>query len=353
MAGLPKIVRQHLEKARSSALSAVENYNKPGIVFRTRTYAILMVIAWTALFHAIFYRRKTKPWYVKGGKGRGIRYKKVEGEPKHWELGECLRQYYGDQNPPEKKNLEFMTRLRNKVEHRHHPELDPALYGECQAMLMNFEELLVREFEKRHALAENLAVSLQFSALRQQEQEEALKRLQRSTAKDLIEFVEKFRSSLPPEVLESSKYSLKVFLVPKLANRESAADLAVEFVPYDPTKPEEMKQLRRVTAMIKEKRIPVASSGLMKPGDVVAQLNECLPFEVNMYTHTRAWQHYGVRPRAGSNHPEQTKPEFCIYDELMGAYGYTKAWVKFLCRKLSNGSEFRAVTGQEPIKLAG
>jgi hypothetical protein len=129
MPKLPNKVKQHLEKARSSALSAVENYNKPGIAFRTRTYTILMVIACTAIFHAIFYRRGMKPWYVKRGTGKGIRYKRIEGEPKHWELGECLINYYGGNNPPEKKNLEFMIRLRNKIEHRNHPELDPALYG--------------------------------------------------------------------------------------------------------------------------------------------------------------------------------------------------------------------------------
>ena len=38
--------------------------------------------------------------------------------------------------PPSRKNIEFFLGLRNKIEHRYYPELDPALYGECQAMLM-------------------------------------------------------------------------------------------------------------------------------------------------------------------------------------------------------------------------
>ena len=53
----------------------------------------------------------------------GIRYVKIDNEPKHWELGECLRYYNKDQHPPERKNLEFMLRLRNKIEHRNHSEL--------------------------------------------------------------------------------------------------------------------------------------------------------------------------------------------------------------------------------------
>lgn len=351
MPRLPRVVQQHLEKARSSAIAAVENYNKPGVVFRTRTYTILMIIAWTALFHAIFYRKKVKPWYVKSGMGRAVRYEKVDGEPRHWELAECLRHYYGPDNPPERKNLEFMLRLRNKIEHRDHSELDPALYGECQALLMNFEDLLVKEFGNEYALAEHLAVALQFSALLPSDQEEAIKRLERSTAQDIIEFIEAFRADLPPEVLESSRFSLKVFLLPKIANRESAADLAVEFVPYDPSKPEEMEELRKVTALIKEKRIPIASKGLIKPGEVVAKLKECLPFKVTMYTHTRAWKHYKVRPESGSENPEQTRAQFCVYDELMDGYGYTEAWVRYLCRRLRDPAEYRKVAGQDPERV--
>ncbi len=117
MVRLSKDVTQHLEKTRISALCAVEIYNKPGMTFRTRTYVVLMVIAWTDLFHAKFYRGKLKPWHVASGTGRGTRYVKVDGEPKHWELSKCLTRYYEERNSPERSNLEFMLRLRNKIEH--------------------------------------------------------------------------------------------------------------------------------------------------------------------------------------------------------------------------------------------
>ncbi len=265
MAGLPRIVKDHLEQAKGACLSAVETYNRPGVTFRTRTFTVLMAIAWTSLFHAIFYRRGRKPWHVRSGSGRGIRYEKVDGEPKHWELSECARQFYGGHNPPQRKNLEFIVLLRNKIEHRYHPELDPALYGECQALLMNFEELLVDQFGAAQALADNLDLALQFSAFRPEGQKEAIRRLNSSAAKDLLTFVQSYRAGLPADVLESSSYSVRVFLLPKLAVRDTAADLAVEFVPYDPTDPEEMKRLKRVTAMIKEKLTPVASAGLLRP----------------------------------------------------------------------------------------
>ena len=116
--------------------------------------------------------------------------------------------------------------------------------------------------------------------------------------------------------------------MPKLANREKSADLAVEFVRYDPTRLEQTEGLRRVAALIKERQVPVASSGLMKPGEVVARLEECLPFQVSMHTHTRAWKVYQVRPGSDSKRPRETVSRYCLYDDLSKSYGYTEAWVR-------------------------
>ena len=43
-----------LENSRSSALAAVETYNKPNSKYKIENYIILMVVAWTKLFHAYF-----------------------------------------------------------------------------------------------------------------------------------------------------------------------------------------------------------------------------------------------------------------------------------------------------------
>lgn len=348
---LSQIAADHLAKAKDACLAAVTNYNRPGIAFRTRTYTVLMIIAWTALLHAIFHRRGKKPWYVAEGTGPNVKYQSIDGEPKHWELAEAMRQYYGDENPPERRNLEFMVALRNKIEHRDHPELDPALYGECQAMLMNFETLLLTEFGDDHALSDQLALALQFTALRPEAQKEALHRLQASAATDLLDFIRQFRAGLPQDVLESSSYSLRAFLVPKLANRMESADLAVEFVRFDPTRPEEMEGLRKVAALIKDRHVPVASSGLMKPSEVVWKLAERLPFQVSMHTHTQAWRVYGVRPGTNAADPRDTRSQYCLYDDLSGSYGYTQAWVDYLLRKLSDPQEFERVTGAPPVRI--
>ena len=116
---------------------------------------------------------RSKPWYKKKGKNpKGDRYVHVEGEPKHWELSESLKQHFGANNPPERKNLEFLIGLGNKIEHRHLPDLDPGLYGECQAALLNLEEMLTSQFGARYALCDQLAVSLQFTQIIEEGSEE-------------------------------------------------------------------------------------------------------------------------------------------------------------------------------------
>jgi len=347
--GLPLACREHLEKATAVATAAVEVYNRPGRRFRTAHYVVLIVMGWTALFHASFYRRRRRPWYARGG-GRVIRYVKVDGEPKHWELAECLRQYYAEKNPAVRQNLQFLLGLRNKIEHRHLPEMDPSLYGECQAALMNFEEFIVAEFGSRWSLAEDLAVSLQFSTSVPAPKRTAAKRLAASASKSVRDYIEKFRGGLPADVLNSSSYSFSVYLVPKLANRASAADVSVEFIPYDETKPEEMARLEKLTTLIKEKLIPVANLDLLKPGVVVRALQQRVPWKVTAHTHTMAWRHHAVRPPAGAAQPERARSEYCVYDPPHEDYLYTRAWVELLVRELSIAAKYHEVVGVLPAK---
>ena len=88
---MPKVLSQEIldnvDKCRSAAVTAVDVYNRPGPRFRTAHYIILIIIAWTALFHAISHKKRKKPWYKKRGKTpNGDRYVRIDGDPKHWDL---------------------------------------------------------------------------------------------------------------------------------------------------------------------------------------------------------------------------------------------------------------------------
>lgn len=307
-----------------------------------------MSVAWLAVLHAVFYQKKIKPWYQSEPRSKRIRYQYIGGEPKHWDLSKCLKEYWGYRTDPVKSNLEFLIGMRNKIEHRYCPELDPALYGECQANLTNLEEILVRNFGNSEALTPALGVSLQFSYLRPDEQREAIRKLQRNELKDIRDYIEKFRAGLPSTVLESSKYAMRVFLIPKIVNSPSAADLSMEFVQFDPQDPEESESYQKVVALIKEKQVSVVGAGLMRPSDVVKRVKNRVPFEFNMSTHTAAWKHFEVRPPGNSANPERTKSNLCVYDVLSKTYGYTEEWAEFLCEELTEREAWVRILGREP-----
>lgn len=353
--GLPQTIKDNLEKCRSATLAAVEVYNKPGPRFRTAHYLVLITIAWTALFHAIFYKRGRRPWYRSptSGTGTGIRYQKIDGEPKHWDLSKCLAEYYGSQNPPERKNLEFLLGLRNKIEHRHLPELDASLYGECQAALLNLEQLLVAQFGKRYALSEYLAISLQFSQIMPAEKKRTARALAGAAAKSVADYVTKFRGGLPTTTLNSIKYSFNVFLVPKVANRESAADVAVEFIRVDEASDEELDRLDKLNILIREKQIPIQNLDLLKASQVVSEVAQHLSHRMNLAVHTECWRHFQVRPPTRSSHPERTLQQYCVYDRAHRDYLYTRAWIEKLTRELRDPADFARIVGRPPQPREG
>jgi hypothetical protein len=341
------MVKHHLEKAREASLQAVEIYNKPGAHFRSGGYVVLMIIAWTSLFHAIFYRRKQKPWK----KGSNKRFVRIDGDPKHWELQECLGEYYlSDTSNPVRKNLEFFIRLRNKIEHRSMPELDAGIFGECQAMLLNFDNLLGDEFGARYRLRESLSFALQLFPASEAWGQAVLKS---PALKSATGFVEAFRSSLNADVLADSRFAFKAFLV-QVANHDSKDALAIQFVRWDQLTPEQQDSTQRYVAMIKLKEVPVANKDRMKPGEVVAKVQAALGDpkvhrgfgerdRVTLDVHTRAWRHFNVRPEKGAANPSATRAEYCVYDDAHEDYVYTEAWVAFLTKQLRDEAVWAAL----------
>lgn len=290
-------------------------------------------------------KKNIKPWYKRAG-----RFVRIDGDPKHWDLSECLKQYYGGKTPASRKNLEFLIGLRNKIEHRHLPELDASLYGECQAALINLEELLIEAFGDKFAMSEQLAVSLQFSRVVPSEKKKAAKALATSSAKTVTEYVEAFRGGLPSSVLNSMKYSFNVFLVPKVANREKAADASVEFIRVDEASEDELKRLEKLNVLIKEKKIPIANLDLYKPSQVMEKVNARSKYRMTLNSHAESWRHYKVRPATGAKKPEACIPEYCVYDEAHKDYLYTNAWVEKCVQSFNDGKSVKNITGRKAVE---
>ena len=333
MRGLPYDVKALIEKARETALLAVETYNRPTATFRSGAYVVLMIIAWASLFHALFLRKGTKPYYRKPGSRR---YDRIDGEPRRWEVKECLQQYYKASNPAVRRNLEFFIGLRNKIEHRSLAQIDPEVFGECQAMLLNFESLLVSEFGERYAIRGGLTFALQFSQVIPKSSSAPAAKATGGAFKAIKQYVDAFRSSLSADVQNDLAYSFKVFLVPKIGNHASKDSIAVEWIKYDASKPEEMRHYEKVVAMIKPKEVHVANLGLLKPTQVVNQVAAKLGKRFTIYDHKLCYEHFKIRPPGGAPDPSACNPQFCVYDDLHKDYCYTPQWVDFLGERLAD-----------------
>ncbi len=344
MRGLPYEVKTLVEKTRESALLAVETYNRPTANFRSGAYIVLMIIAWTALFHAIFLRKGIKPYYRKRNSRR---YEKIDGEPRRWELKECLQQYYKADNPSVRKNLEFFIGLRNKIEHRSLVQLDPEVFGECQAMLMNFESLLVSEFGDRCAIRGGLTFALQFSKMISKNQSMQDAKAGARPFRAVKGYVDAFRSSLSTDVQNNLAYSFKVYLVPKIGNTASKDSVAVEWIKYDPSKPEEMRQYEKVVAMIKPKEVQVANLGLLSPTQITKQVAAKLGKRFTPYDHKLCYEHFKIRPPSGAPNPSSCNAQFCVYDDRHKDYGYQPEWIAFLAERLGELGIYDAIIAKK------
>lgn len=353
--GLPYQVKTCLDKALDSALLAVETYNKPATKFKSGGYIVLMTIAWTALFHAIFFKNNTKPFYRKKNSRR---FKKVDGEYWYWELQTCVDEYFNGTTTAIKKNIEFFIPLRNKLEHKSLPEIDADIFAECQSFLLNFDKIVEKEFGPSYCLRESLSFALQLFSFR-----DGLRAAVAgsSKAKNVKEFIQQYRSAISPEIWQSGEYSFKAFLI-QVANHSTDDAMPIQFIAYDKLNNDEKNRVSKIAALVKEKHIihTIANHGTLKPGTVVKKVQEALgnpqiikngkPFnKFNLDTHTRFWRKYEIRPKGKSKTPERTKVEFCIYDEPCEQYFYTEKWVSFLIDKMQNDDAYDSLYDITPI----
>ena len=342
--------RPYFQKAKDAALLAVEVYNKPAVKFKSEGYIALMVMAWTALLHAIFLRKGRNPFYKAPNGG----YLEVDGDFKHWELAECAKHFWGSAtNNPIRKNLEFFIPLRNKIEHRYFPQLDGAIFGECQALLLNFDALLGQHFGPQNQLRESLSFSLQLFPTGESFAQAVTGN---KSLSELKMFIETYRATLSADVTGSSQYAFKAFLI-QVANHDSDEALPIQFVQYDKLTTDQQAEFEKFAVMVKWKNAGTVNTGLLKPSAVIKSVQaalgnlkvkrpHCEVDKFNQTTHERCWKRYGVRPLSGSKVPASTQEKYCVYDEPHKDYLYKPAWVEFLTEKMKNDQEFAALYQQ-------
>ena len=154
-----------ITKSKEAALSAVKIFNDPLINFKSETFIVLMVIAWTYLLHS-YYRSQgiEYRYYDLHGKRRFFDRTK-KGAYKYWELERCLNDEKSPIDKNSANNLRFLIGLRHEIEHQMTLSLDQFLSGRYQACILNYNQYLKSLFGGRHSLDDHLSYSLQFLEL--------------------------------------------------------------------------------------------------------------------------------------------------------------------------------------------
>jgi Protein of unknown function (DUF3644) len=214
-----------LIKAREAMIAAVHIFNSAGLSFRAELFIVTAIIAWTYLLHAWFRREGIDYRYLRPD---GSAHKTAQGEDKYWELTRCLGHARCPIANAAAKNLEFLTELRHEIEHRSTSRIDEAVSAKLQACCINFNDAIKGLFGSQHGLERRLPIALQFVTF-SSEQRSVIKRA--STLPPHIEaMMDAFHQKLTEEQQADPQFAYRVAFVPKVGNRASNADLAIEFV---------------------------------------------------------------------------------------------------------------------------
>jgi hypothetical protein len=217
-----------ISKSKEAALAAIRIYNDPGNQFKSETYIVLMVIAWTYLLHAYF-RQKRIDYRYSRAVGKRKRFERTKrGAYRYWELERCLTDSSCPIDKDASNNLKFLIGLRHEIEHQMTRSLDSYLSGRYQACAMNFNAYLKKLFGAKHGLDQHLSYSIQFLQLAS---EQLLHPIPEPDIPDRLRtYVREFDDALTHDEYNSERYSYRLLFKRKLVNKPGQADRVIEFI---------------------------------------------------------------------------------------------------------------------------
>ena len=220
--------RELVIKSREAALTAIRVFNDPQVNFKSETFIVLMMIAWTYLLHAYYRANQVEYRYYKQGPKRRIFDRTKHGAYKYWELERCLNESLCPLDRDTANNLRFLLGLRHEIEHQMTKSLDAYLSGRYQACALNYNQYLKSLFGKQLGIDHQLAYSIQFLELTDQQVSRA--KQDASIPERLRSFIAEFDGALTHDEYNDSRYSYRLVFKQKLVNRPGQADRVVEFI---------------------------------------------------------------------------------------------------------------------------
>jgi hypothetical protein len=270
-----------LTKAREAALSAVQTFNNPLIAFKSETFIVLMIIAWTYLMHAYYRRQGVEYRYFDiSENGRRKFHRTKRGTFRFWELERCLSVPECPVDAATAKNLLFLIGLRHEIEHQMALSLDNYLSGRYQACALNFNRYIKAFFGEKCALDRQLAFSIQFAALtREQIEGEAT---EDSVPAQLKAYIFEFDEGLSDEEFNSEYYSYRVLFTRKLTGKRGQADSTIEFIAPDSPLAKDIDTKYWVQKEVERPKL--------RAKDVVQQMRDEGFTAFGMHQHTQLWK---------------------------------------------------------------
>jgi len=220
--------RELVMKSREAALTAIRVFNDPQVSFKSETFIVLMMIAWTYLLHAYYRGKRVEYRYYRQGPKRRVFDRTKHGAYKHWELDRCLNDHRSPLDRDTANNLRFLIGLRHEIEHQMTRSLDAYLSGRYQACALNYNDYIKKLFGKRLGIDQQLAYSIQFMELT--EEQVSGPKPEVAIPERLRAFVAEFDGALTHEEYNSPRFSFRLVFKRKLVNRPGQADRVVEFI---------------------------------------------------------------------------------------------------------------------------
>lgn len=312
-----------VQRSKEAALAAVRLFNDPQAHFKSETYIVLMVIAWTYLLHACYRKMRVdyRHFIVVNGRRKYERTKRKSF--KYWELERCLDEQQSPVDKDAANNLKFLIGLRHEIEHQMTRRLDSYLSARYHACAVNYNEHVKRLFGSHHGLDQHLGFSIQFAQV-SPHQITLTESVPQIPAR-LQSYISEFDGSLSQAELESDKFAVRLLFSRKLANRPGQADAVIEFVAPDSEIAKAIDKQFWVKKEVERKKY--------RPKDVVARVQDA------------GFRRFRIQP----DHREMWKSEdaknpgkgFGV--EVAGSWFWYDSWVSRcieLCEKA--GGKYRA-----------
>lgn len=331
-----------LQASKKEALLAIDLYNRSGHERQLEAFIVHMSMGWLRLMQARLENEGGDP-YVRNKRGQRIRHK--DGGWTMKALHELTSELLQDSDP-RRSNLNFFIGLRNIIEHRYEKDIAGLVAGRTQAYVLNYESTLVEWFGTEEGLGEELRFPIFISTFTE-DAVAAVKTVRKRVPRGVLDWVQDFDASLDPDIAAAPQFDFRVFLIPHTGPK-AQADAAMTFVKLEELDEEQRAAMEHVQTIIRDKHVPVANLGHLKPAEVAAKVAAGLGQSFSVNDHTRAWRHFDVRPPNKSTKPEATKSQFCVWDQAFRQHVYTEAWVNYLIRHLADATVFKQVTGRSP-----